>query len=146
MKIKSATTIMLVFLSLSVQAQWYSRHHGVNDPTQLSLEQLSSSKEKATINIITGSIIIPAGAFAFFGGAVIYGLAGENFGLAILLAGIVAVPTGLIMLTSGIVTNSQIKKTKKLVFPNEALLNIQPTIINTEQQYLCPGITISVSF
>ncbi len=73
---------LLVFLSLNVQAQWYSRSFGVDNINDLNEVQLNYSLQKAKSFVKTGKILTFSGIGSFTLGTylVVRGLDGWVFG------------------------------------------------------------------
>lgn len=68
---KMLVVLLLGFLAINVQAQWYSRSFGVDNINDLSEVQLNYSLQRAESNIKTGKILTFSGIGAFTVGIVI---------------------------------------------------------------------------
>jgi hypothetical protein len=62
----------VLFISLSANCQWYQKNFGVDDPGQLSTEQLNKALKKSKDGVTTGIILTAFGSIGIITGACLF--------------------------------------------------------------------------
>jgi hypothetical protein len=149
--------VILLLVQFNLNAQWYNRHHGVDDPYLLTNEQLDFSQGKASTNIIVGILLdVVGGGILIKGIDIMNNTLDDDYYLGYLVSaftGIFSVGLGAAVLIPGTILiiigsnmYSTIRKVRATKFGNNEAIGLNPVLLKVLNNKYVAGVGITLRF
>jgi hypothetical protein len=139
--------VILLLVQFNLNAQWYNRHHGVDDPYLLTNEQLDFSQGKASTNIIVGILLdVVGGGILIKGIDIMNNTLDDDYYLGYLVSaftGIFSVGLGAAVLIPGTILIIKVRATK---FGNNEAIGLNPVLLKVLNNKYVAGVGITLRF